>query len=124
MFGRGLDWAWSVVGRFGVTPEKVEKTKMEFLAWLAERNMDVPQDPHGFLETFRAFREDTAGAMSVTDWILGIIIAAILGVGVALPIVIETVQTALQNASGITATVIGVIPVAVAISLLLVFLGR
>lgn len=120
----GVNWAWDVVGKFGVTPEKVEETKREFLSWLGERNMDVPQDPHRFLETFRAFREDTAGATSITDWILGIIIAAILGVGVALPIVIETVQTALQNASGITATVIGVIPVAVAISLLLLFLGR
>ena len=62
--------------------------------------------------------------MSITDWILGLIIAAILGVGVALPIVIDVVQTALQNATGITATVIGVIPVAVAITLLLIFLGR
>ncbi len=116
--------ARNIASKFGVTPEKVEETKREFLAWLAERNMSVPKDAHEFLETFRAFREDTAGAVSITDWILGLIIAAILGVGVALPIVIDVVQTALQNASGITATVISVIPVAVAISLLLVFLGR
>lgn len=120
----GVNWAWSVVGKFGVTPEKVEETKREFLAWLGERNLDVPKDAYEFLETFKAFREDTAGRTSITDWILGLIIAAILGVGVALPIVIDVVQTALQNASGITATVIGVIPVAVAISLLLIFLGR
>lgn len=120
----GVNWAWNVVGKFGVTPEKVEKTKMEFLAWLGERNLDVPKDAYEFLKTFKAFREDTAGRTSITDWILGLIIAAILGVGVALPIVIDVVQTALQNATGITATVIGVIPVAVSISLLLIFLGR
>ncbi len=81
----GVNWAWSVVDKFGVTPEKVEKTKMEFLAWLGERNLDVPKDAYEFLKTFKAFREDTAGRMSITDWILGLIIAAILDVGVALP---------------------------------------
>lgn len=68
--------------------------------------------------------KDTKGEVSVVDWIVGIILAAILGVGVALPIVIDTVNQVLPNVSGMAATVIGVIPVAVAITLLLVFLGR
>ena len=68
--------------------------------------------------------KDTKGETNIVDWIIGIIIAAILGVGVALPVVIDTVNNVMPNVSGITATVIGVIPVAVAITLLLIFLGR
>jgi len=117
--------AWKVVERFGVTKEGVEKKKDEFLEWLA-RNGKLPQwnDWFEFAADWTAFRKDTAGAASLTDWIIGLIIAAILGVGVALPIVVETVSNVMGNLSGITATVVGVIPVAVAITLLLIFLGR
>ena len=117
--------AWGMLKKFGITKEVVEQKKAEFLGWLAERG----KTPHwsdflAFARDWNAFLMDTKGETNIVDWIVGIIIAAILGVGVALPIVIDTVNNVMPNVSGITATVIGVIPVAVAITLLLVFLGR
>ena len=117
--------AWGMLKKYGITKDIVEQKKAEFLGWLAERGK-IPHwsDFSAFARDWNAFLMDTKGETNIVDWIIGIIIAAILGVGVALPIVIDTVNNVMPNVSGITATVIGVIPVAVAITLLLVFLGR
>jgi len=58
----------------------------------------------------RLFREDDrAQGSNLTGLIVGIAVAAIVGVGVGIPIISDV--TASANLSGITATVVGFIPV-------------
>ncbi len=64
------------------------------------------------------------GESSLIDWVIGVILLSILGVGVAVPIVINTVNSVLPNVSGTTATIIDTIPVVVAVVILLMFFGR
>lgn len=54
-------------------------------------------------------RDEQAQGSNLTGLIVGIAVAAIVGVGVGIPIVNEV--TASANLSGITATVVGFIPV-------------
>ena len=70
------------------------------------------------------FIQDIRGQYSLTDWVMGVIILAILGVGVALPIVIDTVNRVLSNLTGTTALVVGAIPTIVAVVIVLMFMGR
>ncbi len=65
-----------------------------------------------------------ARAYTITEWVVGVILLAVLGVGVAIPVIVDTVNRVLPNVSGITATILGIVPVMAVISLLLMMLGR
>ena len=96
----------------------IEQRKKAFLAWLSERGLQPSW------ENYVAFIKDTKGQANLIDWVIGVILLAILGVGVALPIVINTIQSILPNLSGTTAMIVGIIPTIVTVVLLLMFLGR
>jgi len=59
----------------------------------------------------RLFRDESAqmGGSNLTGLIIGIAVAAIVGIGVGIPIINEV--TASANLSGITATVVNFIPI-------------
>lgn len=104
--------------KFGITREMIEQRKNEFLGWLAERNLQPSW------ENYVAFVQDTRGQTTIVDWVIGVILLCILGVGVALPIVINTVQSILPNLTGTTALIVGIIPTIVVVVILLMFLGH
>jgi len=110
--------ALKLVKKLGITKEMIEERKKEFLAWLSERGLQPSW------ENYVAFIKDTKGQANLIDWVIGVILLAILGVGVALPIVINTIQSILPNLSGTTAMIVGIIPTIVTVVLLLMFLGR
>lgn len=94
-----------------------KKLANRFALWCAERGLTPSMD------AYIAFVKDTKGAVSLVDWVKGMIVLAILGVGVALPIVIQTVQN--TNVSDpTTSLIIGFIPTIVAVVILLGFFGR
>lgn len=70
------------------------------------------------------FRNDVKATTSITDWVISVVVLAILGVGVALPIVVDSVSSVAANLSGTAAMVVNVIPTIVAVVVLLLFLGR
>ncbi len=110
---------------------RIKPKEEPLLKWIykvfALKLLAIPKDITGSQWLYNVAHRLLADNRAETDiisWVIGVIIAAILGVGVAIPIVVDTVNTVLPNVSGITATVLGVIPVAIAITLLLTFLGR
>jgi len=58
---------------------------------------------------------------SLPKILIGLIIAAVVGGGAALPIIVELINE--SGASGVLATVLGIIPLFVALILLLAFAG-
>lgn len=66
---------------------------------------------------------DRAGQISFVDWIKGVIVLAILGVGVAIPIVVNTIQSISVNDT-MTSLILGFLPPILAVAVLLGFLGR
>ncbi len=110
--------ALKLAKKFGITKEMIEERKKEFLAWLSERGLQPSW------ENYVAFIKDTRGQGNLIDWVIGVILLAILGVGVALPIVIDTVNQISPNLSGTTAMIVGIIPTIVVVVILLMFLGR
>ena len=67
--------------------------------------------------------KNNRGEVTLIDWIKGIIVLAILGVGVAIPIVVNTVQNITVNDTT-TQLILTFIPPILAVSILLGFLGR
>lgn len=57
----------------------------------------------------KSLREDESAQSNLTGLIVGISVAAIVGVGVGIPIINDVIAD--SNLSGITATVVGFIPV-------------
>jgi len=110
--------ALKLAEKYGITKEMIEEREKEFLAWLSERGLQPSW------ENYVAFIHDTRGQTNLVDWVIGVILLAILGVGVALPIVINTIQSILPNLSGTTAMIVGIIPTIVTVVILLMFLGR
>lgn len=62
-----------------------------------------------------------SGQGSLAKVLLGLIIAVVIGGGAALPILVELIDS--SGATGITATVLGITPLFVALLLLLAFAG-
>ncbi|RLG80305.1 MAG: hypothetical protein DRO09_03320 [Thermoprotei archaeon] len=62
------------------------------------------------------------GEITLLDWIKGVIAVTILGVGVAIPIVVNTVQS-INVSDPTTRLVLGFIPPVVAVSFLMLILG-
>ena len=62
------------------------------------------------------------GEITLLDWIKGVIAVTILGVGVAIPIVTNTVQS-INVSDPTTKLVLGFIPPVVAVSFLMLILG-
>lgn len=58
---------------------------------------------------YRAFRDDKSGQSNLTGLIVGIAVAGIVGVGVGIPLINDVIAS--SNLTGITATVVGFIPV-------------
>jgi len=114
-----LKLAQKLAEKYGISEEEIEETKMQFLNWCAVHN----KAPN--MENYLEFVRDTKGEVSIVDWVKGIIILAILGVGVGVPIVIQTVnQVSGCVTDPTTALVLGVLPVVVVVGILLAFLGH
>ncbi|ADB58714.1 flagellar biosynthetic protein FliQ [Archaeoglobus profundus] len=109
--------AYKLAERYGISREEIEETKMEFVAWATEHNK--PLNMASYIE----FVKDRKGTVGLVDWIKGIIVLAILGVGVAIPIVVNTVQSVSVNDTT-TQLVLSFIPPILAVTILLGFLGR
>ncbi|ADC66174.1 hypothetical protein Ferp_2039 [Ferroglobus placidus DSM 10642] len=74
-------------------------------------------------KAYMQFVKETKGEMTLVDWIKGVIILSVLGVGVGLPIVIKTIQS-VNITDPTTSLVVNFIPAIVAVALLLGYLGR
>lgn len=66
--------------------------------------------------------KDKRGEITLLDWIKGVIAVTILGVGVAIPIVVNTIQS-VNVSDPTTKLVLGFIPPVVAVSFLMLILG-
>jgi hypothetical protein len=66
--------------------------------------------------------KDRRAQITLTEWIRGVIAVTILGVGVAIPIVVNTVQS-VNVTDPTTKLVLGFIPPVVAVSFLMLILG-
>jgi hypothetical protein len=64
----------------------------------------------------RGFASDRSGQTNLVGLIIGITVAAIVGVAVAIPVMNDVIATA--NLSGTTATVVGLLPLFVGLMLL------
>ncbi len=95
--------------------KKAKESAPKFMAWCAEKGLKPT------MESWIAFCKDTKGTVNMLDWIKGIIVMVILGVGVALPIMINTINS-VNVSDPMTALVIGVLPVIFAVSILLALL--
>jgi len=67
--------------------------------------------------------KDKRGEITLLDWIRGVIAVTILGVGVAIPIVVNTIQNVTVN-DATTQMILNFIPPILAVSVLLAYLGR
>lgn len=74
------------------------------------------------VNTYRMLK-DMRGELTFIDWIKGVIVLAILGVGVAIPIVVQTIQS-VNVSDATTQLILGFIPAITAVAILLGFLGR
>lgn len=61
------------------------------------------------------------GQGNIGSLFIGVMVAAILGVGVAIPVILDVIDQA--NVSGTTATVLGLVPLFVALLLLVALAG-
>jgi len=71
----------------------------------------------------KVMRWGRKGALNIVDWVKGIIVLAILGVGVAIPVVVQTVSS-INVSDTMTTLILGFLPAILAVSILLGFLGR
>jgi len=68
-----------------------------------------------------SMHEDSRGQGNLVSLVIGIAVAVIVGVGVAIPIVNDVVNTA--NLTGLTATIVGFIPVMLGVLIFVATVG-
>lgn len=85
--------------------------------------MDNNSDGDKFLASLRRRLMDTRGQASgnLVSLVIGVAVAVIVGVGVAIPIVNDVLAS--SNVSGLTATIVGFIPVMLGVLIFVATVG-